>query len=40
MFVKFILIKIQFNIDRNNDELLKTVCKHKNLKSQLPPIVH
>jgi hypothetical protein len=40
MFMKCILIDIKFNIDQNNDELLKTICKHKkNLKSQLSLIV-
>jgi len=32
MFMLFILIQIKFDIDINNDELLKTIWKHKKIK--------
>jgi hypothetical protein len=32
MSMKYILVEIKFNIDINNDELLKTVLKCKNKK--------
>jgi uncharacterized membrane protein len=31
--VKFLLIEIKFEVDINNDELLKTISKHKKKKS-------
>jgi hypothetical protein len=32
MSMKYILVEIKFNVDINNDELLKTVLKCKNKK--------
>jgi hypothetical protein len=32
MFMIFILIQIKFDIDKNNDELLKTIWKHMKKK--------
>jgi len=35
MCMSFILIQIKFDIDINNDELLKTVWKHKGEKKMI-----
>jgi hypothetical protein len=32
MSMKYILVEIKFDIDTNNDKLLKTMQKHKNKK--------
>jgi hypothetical protein len=40
MCMSFILIQIKFDIDINNDELLKTIWKHKKKKSWSLMVVH
>jgi hypothetical protein len=33
-FMIFILIQIKFDINTNNDELLRTICEHKKRKEK------
>jgi hypothetical protein len=40
MVMKCILILIKFDIDINNDELLKTIWKHKGKKRWSSLVVH
>ncbi len=40
MSMKFILIQIKFDIDINNDELLKSIWKRQEKKSWLSLLVH
>jgi hypothetical protein len=40
MSMKFILIQIKLNIDTNNNELFKTIWKHKKRKENKIKIDH